>query len=87
MVALAAAVARVGGTRNAFNTAALADGPAGGAPVYSLVGWAGAGEGNGAEAALGVDGAGDTPDLSGVWRRNRLYYFRPAQASTSGSRL
>ena len=82
MVALAAAVARVGGTRNAFNTVALADGPAGGAPVYSLVGWAGAGEGNGAEAALGVDGAGDTPDLSGVWRRNRLYYFRPAQAST-----
>ena len=51
--------------------------------MYSLVGWAGAGEGNGAEAALGVDGAGDTPDLSGVWRRDRSYYFRPAQASTS----
>ena len=84
MVALAAAVARVGGTRNAFNTAALADGPADGAPVYSLVGWAGAGEGNGAEAALGVDGTGQTPDLTGVWRRDRSYQFRPAQTSTFG---
>ncbi len=29
-----------------------------------------------------MDGAGDTPDLSGVWRRDRLYQFRPAQART-----
>ena len=28
-----------------------------------------------------MDGAGDTPDLSGVSRRNRLYYFgRPRPA-------
>jgi hypothetical protein len=85
MVALAAAIARVGGTRNAFNAVALANGPADGAPVYSLVGWAGAGEGNGTEAALGVDGAGDRPDLSGVWRRDRSYQFRPAEASTTGA--
>lgn len=84
MVKLAAAVAGVGGSRNAFNTEALASGPANGAPVYSLVGWAGAGEGNGEEAALGVDGTGDAPDLSGVLRRDRQYMFRPVQTSTFG---
>jgi hypothetical protein len=84
MVKLAVAVARVGGTRNGFNRTAVADGPASGAPVYTLEGWAGAGEGNGAEAALGVGGTGDRPDLSGTLRRNREYEFRPVQASTSG---
>jgi hypothetical protein len=84
MKLLAAAVAGVGGTRNGFNTEALASGPADGAPVYSMMGWAGAGEGNGAEAALQVDGTGDTPDLSGVLRRDRQYELRPAQANASG---
>jgi hypothetical protein len=70
MVKLALALARVGGTRNGFNTEALKAGPASGAPVYTLLGWAGAGEGNGQEAALGVDGVGNAPDLSGTPRRN-----------------
>lgn len=84
MKLLAAAVAGVGGTRNAFNTEALASGPVDGAPVYSLIGWAGAGEGNGAEAALNVDGAGDTPGLTGVLRRDRQYELRPVQVNTAG---
>ena len=84
MVRLAAAVAGVGGTRNAFNHEALSFGPADGAPVYSLIGWAGAGEGNGGEAALGIDSTGETPDLSTVLRRDREYVLRPVQTSTFG---
>ncbi len=81
---LAQAVASVGGTRNGFNRAALANGPAGGQSVYALLGWAGAGEGNGAEAAVGVDGAGSAPTLTVTLRRNRLHMFRPVHMSAAG---
>jgi hypothetical protein len=78
---LDAAVARVGGTRNGFNLEVRKAGPASGAPVYTLVGWAGAGQGNGDEAALGVDGTGDSPQLQGMLRRDNRHQFRPVQAS------
>ena len=48
MVKLADAVADAGGTRNAFNRTARQTGaPASGGATYTLVGWAGAGEGAG----------------------------------------
>ena len=82
---LAIIVDHVGGTRNGFNRAAVETGPDSGAPVYTLLGWGQAGEGNGAEASLGVDGAGDDPILSGTLRRDRSYRFRPVQTETFGS--
>jgi len=42
--------------------------PQSGGAVYTLVGSNMTGEGNGAEVAAGVDGAGDAPVLSGVLR-------------------
>jgi hypothetical protein len=84
MARLADEIANVGGTRNGFNSAAVKAGPEDGAPVYSLVGWGGAGEGRGAEAAIRVDGAGDSPYLNGVLRRDSLYEFRPEQTSETG---
>lgn len=84
MVKLADAVADAGGTRNAFNRTALQTGaPASGGATYTLVGWAGAGEGAGAEAAAGLDGAGDAPLLSGVLRPGRDSEFRPAEITYS----
>jgi hypothetical protein len=82
---LAIIVDRVGGTRNGFNRAAVETGPDSGAPVYALLGWGQAGEGDGAEASLGVDGVGDDPILSGTLRRDRTYRFRPVQTETFGS--
>ena len=82
---LAVAVAAVGGTRNGFNREALKGGPAGGEPVYSLIGWPGAGEGNGIEAAAGVGGLDDTPNLQVLLRLNRAYRMRPAQSRADGT--
>ena len=84
MNALADAVARLGGTHNAFNLTALAQGgqPTGGL-TYALVGWAGAGEGNGIESASGLHGASaDSPaTLSGTLRPNSQSSYRPLEAS------
>ena len=83
---LAEAVAKAGGTRNAFNRTARQTGaPASGGATYTLVGWAGAGEGAGAEAAAGLDGAGDVPLLSGVLRPGRDSEFRPAEVTYSAA--
>jgi hypothetical protein len=79
-------IAKLGGTRNAFNRAATVAGvPASGGAVYTLVGWAGAKEGEGAEVAAGVDGNGDVPLLSGVLRPDRNGELRPAGAIDSES--
>jgi hypothetical protein len=86
MVKLADAVADAGGTRNAFNRTALQAGaPASGGATYTLVGWAGAGEGNGAETGAGLDGAGDAPLLSGVLRPDHSSQFRPAEVTDSAT--
>jgi hypothetical protein len=84
MKTLARAVMNVGGTRSALNAAAQ------GPPTseshgasYILVGWEGAGEGNGAEAASWVDNAGGAPALSGVLRPDEASFFRPAQVKGS----
>jgi hypothetical protein len=82
MTALSRTIAGFGGTRNAFNSIARTTGPAAsGGSTYTLVGWKGAEEGEGAEAAAGVDGAGDAPALSGVLRPDRQSRFRPAEVS------
>ena len=86
MAQLAQAVAKVGGTRNAFNrSASVAGSPASGGAVYTLVGWVGAPEGGGAEVASGVDGAGDAPVLSGVLQPDRSSQFRPVQVTNSAN--
>lgn len=80
MSRLADAVARIGGTRDAFNRTALLGGaPDSGGAVYTLLGWAGADEGAGVEAAAGVYGAGDAPVISGVLRPGNDSEFRPAE--------
>ena len=87
MKTLARAVMNVGGTRSALNASATKPAPA--APTdshgasYVLVGWEGAGEGNGAEAAAWVDNAGGAPALSGVLRPNEASFFRPTQVKDS----
>lgn len=84
MVLLADAVAAAGGTRNAFNRAVTVRGTAAShGHVYQLVGWLGAGEGQGVEAAAGVDGAGDAPVISGALRPGRNSQFRPTEAVES----
>ncbi len=84
---LAGAVAGLGGSRNGINTVMFPEGPSSGTPMYALMGWAGAGEGNGQEVSLGVDGAEDRaalPELSGVLRRDSQYRLRPVEVTTSG---
>lgn len=77
---LAAAIAKVGGTRNAFNRIALKPpAVASGGLTYALVGWQGAGEGAGAEVAADVEGEGDAPELSGVLRPNNESLLRPEE--------
>jgi hypothetical protein len=93
MKTLARAVMNVGGSRSAFNAVAQSqggtgEGPPGSGPssrgaTYILVGWEGAGEGNGAEAASWVDNAGGAPELSGVLRPNEASFFRPTQVKES----
>ena len=82
---LAVAVAALGGTRNGFNREALKGGPAGGEPVYSLIGWPGAGEGHGIEAAAGVGGVGGAPHLAVLLQRDRDYVLRPVQSRADGT--
>ena len=84
MVKLANAVASLGATHNAFNLTALAQGAqATGGLTYTLVGWAGAGEGKGVESASGSHGASaDSPaTLSGTLRPNNQSDYRPVEAS------
>ena len=82
MKRLAQSVADAGGTRNGFNHAATVAGvPASGGDVYVMVGWHGAGEGNGEESAAGVDASGDVPELSGVLRPDLNSMLRPTEAA------
>jgi serine-type D-Ala-D-Ala carboxypeptidase/endopeptidase (penicillin-binding protein 4) len=84
MDALADAVARLGGTHNAFNLAALAHGAPGTKGfTYALVGWVGAGEAKGVESASGQHGASaDSPaTLSGTLRPDNQSSYRPVEAS------
>lgn len=75
---LAKAVASVGGSRNAFNRIAFAPGAlSSGGLTYALVGWQGAGERDGAEAAPGVFGAVDAT-LIGTLRPELQSLMRPA---------
>jgi hypothetical protein len=75
---LVAAVTSIGGTRNGFNRAAYTRGSlAGGGQTYALVGWKGAKEGEGSEAAAGVFGQTDAPRLIGVLRPNNRSLLRP----------
>lgn len=68
-----------GGTRNAFNSIARKSGAAASkGSTYTLVGWKGAGEGEGAEVAAGVEGASPAPLLTGVMRPDREMEMRPA---------
>jgi hypothetical protein len=86
MAKLARAVARLGGTRNAFNTTALQQGSrASGGLTYSLVGWSAAGEGVGAESASGMHGApsGTPANLSGTLRPDRQSSYRPMEVTKS----
>jgi len=79
------AVAKIGGTRNGFNRAAIQYGAPGGQQAYSLIGWAGAGEANGAEAAKNVDGVGPNPILSATLRRDRTHQYRPVHSTAFGA--
>jgi hypothetical protein len=45
-----------------------------------MVGWHGAGEGDGEESAAGVDAAGDVPELSGALRPDLNTMLRPTEA-------
>ena len=88
MKTLARAVMNTGGSRSAFNAVAESRGGAAGpqdshGATYILVGWEGAGEGNGAEAAAFVDTAGGAPMLSGVLRPDEASHFRPTQVKES----
>jgi hypothetical protein len=83
MVALADAVAEVGGTKNAFNKIARLDGDVTSFGLtYALVGWQGAEEGEGAESAAGVYGESAGPGISGILRPDRRSLMRPAQVSS-----
>jgi hypothetical protein len=83
---LAAAIASVGGTRDAFNRAGITQDS-----NYSLVGWGRAGEGSGQETSSLKDPQfiDDQPHpgdgrLRGTLARDRQYLFRPASTSTEG---
>jgi len=80
---LAAGIAKVGGTRNAFNQAATMQTT--GALAYTLVGWGNAGERSGAEAVPGLNGAPRVPTLRGVLRPDRESRFRPSLVTYDGS--
>jgi hypothetical protein len=83
MVALANAVAEVGGTKNAFNKIARLTGEISSFGLtYALVGWQGAEEGEGAESAAGVYGEPAGPGISGILRPDRRSLMRPAQISS-----
>jgi hypothetical protein len=76
------AVVSIGGTRNAFNRTAMTRGSlASSGQTYELVGWKGAKEGEGAEAAANVFGQGAVPRLIGELRPNQRSLLRPALES------
>ncbi|MBS1862596.1 MAG: hypothetical protein JSS68_12885 [Actinobacteria bacterium] len=79
---LVAAVTSIGGTRNGFNRTAYTRGSlAGGGLTYALVGWKGAKESEGAEAAAGVFGQTDAPRLIGILRPDNRSLLRPTLES------
>lgn len=77
---LAAAIGKLGGTRNGFNRALSPEIP-GSAMPYALIGWGGAGEGAGDEVAEGAEGVGKAPRLSGILRPDLQSRVRPAAAT------
>jgi len=88
MAQLAAQVADSGGTLDAFNRAAVATGaPAAGGQGYVLLGWKGAGQGHGIEAASGLDGAPVATTISGVLRPDRQSKLRPTAGGAAENAL
>ena len=76
---LVAAVTSIGGTRNGFNRTAQTRGPIeSNGQTYVLVGWKGAKEGEGTEAAANVFGQGAVPHLVGELRPDRRSLLKPA---------
>jgi hypothetical protein len=75
--ALATAIASVGGTRDLFNRSGMAPGS-----NYSLVGWGGAGEGNGQETSALKDPDPGDGRLRGTLSRDHQYSFKPTVTST-----
>jgi len=76
---LVTAVTSIGGTRNGFNRTAQTRGSIeSNGQTYVLVGWKGAKEGEGAEAAADVFGQGDVPHLVGELRPDRRSLLKPA---------
>lgn len=86
---LAAAVASVGGTRDAFNTTAVRTGHVQhGGLVYALVGWKRAEPGQGAELSSDLkydeNGRPVAPTLSVVLRPDHQSLLRPTDVTASG---
>jgi hypothetical protein len=76
------AIVSIGGTRNGFNKTAMVRGSlASSGQTYALVGWKGAKEGEGAEAAANVYGQSSAPRLVGELRPNSRSLLRPALES------
>lgn len=81
------AIVSIGGTRNGFNKTATTRGSlASNGQTYALVGWKGAKEGEGAEAAANVFGQSSAPRLIGELRPNQRSLLRPALESEVGSK-
>jgi hypothetical protein len=76
---LASAVASVGGTRHTFNVAGASKDS-----HYSLIGWGGAGEGNGQETSTQKDPSPGVARIRGTLARDRLSEFKPVTASPVG---
>jgi hypothetical protein len=84
---LVKAIVSIGGTRNAFNKTAFTRGSlASGGQIYALVGWKGAKEGEGAEAAANVFGQSGAPRLIGELRPNRRSLLRPSLESEAATK-
>ena len=73
---LASAVASVGGTHHAFNVAGTATNS-----HYSLIGWGGAGEGNGEETSTQKNPSTGDARIRGVLAPDRQSLFKPVTAS------
>jgi hypothetical protein len=83
MVRFANAIAGLGGTKNGINKTARLNGDVDSYGLtYALVGWQGAKEGEGAESAEWVDGAGVAAGIAGVLRPNQRSLMRPAEESS-----
>jgi hypothetical protein len=75
---LASAIASVGGTRHLFNSSGVVANS-----KYSLVGWGGAGEGNGEETSNVKDPTPGDGRLRGALTRDRQSLFKPTVVSTA----